>query len=167
MTLSGIVAVALDNAIGVGSELPWHLPLDLKFFKQKTLGKPVLMGRKTFDSLGKPLPGRLNIVVSSNRDFYVPEGVLLFNNLQSAISRLEQEQVDEAFVIGGGRIFAETMDKLDRLYITRVNTKVPKATAFFPELDHSHWKIVWEEHHESDEKHAFPFSFQQLERMSL
>jgi dihydrofolate reductase len=167
MILSAIVAVSENNAIGKDNQLPWHLPDDLKFFKKTTIGKPVLMGRKTFESLGKPLPGRLNIVVSHQRDLYLPEGVLLYNNLGEALKRLEGEPVDEAFIIGGGKIFEETMNDLDRLYVTRVKTVVEDATAFFPEIDHTHWKLVWEEPHTTDEKHRYSFTFQKLERIDL
>jgi dihydrofolate reductase len=167
MILSAIVAVSENNAIGKDNQLPWHLPDDLKFFKKTTIGKPVLMGRKTFESLGKPLPGRLNIVVSHQRDLHLPEGVLLYNNLGEALKRLEGEPVDEAFVIGGGKIFEETMNDLDRLYVTRVKTVVEDATAFFPEIDHTHWKLVWEEPHTADEKHRYSFTFQKLERIDL
>jgi len=167
MILSAIVAVAEDGAIGRDNQLPWHLPEDLKFFKRTTMGKPVLMGRKTYDSLGKPLPGRLNIVVSNNKDLQLPEGVLLYNDLQKAIERLEEEKNDEVFIIGGGKIFADTIHQLDQLYITRVHTTVPDANAFFPHIDHSQWKLVWEEAHEADEKHAYPFIFQQYKRIEL
>ena len=155
MLLSAIVALSTNNAIGKDNQLPWHLPDDLKFFKRTTMGKPVLMGRKTYESMGKPLPGRLNIVVSHQKDLQLPEGVLLYNSLDEAIDRLEKEATDEAFIIGGGKIFEETMDQLDRLY------------AFFPDIDHSHWKIVWEEDHAADEKHKYAFTFQQLERINL
>ena len=167
MILSAIVAIAQNNAIGKDNQLPWHLPDDLRFFKKTTMGKPVLMGRKTFESLGKPLPGRLNIVVSHQENLQLPEGVLLYNNLEKALKRLEEEPVDEAFIIGGGKIFEETMNDLDRLYVTKVNTVVEEATAFFPEIDHTHWKLVWEEHHPADEKHRYAFTFQQLERIDL
>jgi dihydrofolate reductase len=167
MILSAIVAISENNAIGKDNQLPWHLPDDLKFFKKTTMGKPVLMGRKTFESLGKPLPGRLNIVVSHQQDLHLPEGVLLYNNLDEALKRLEQEPVDEAFVIGGGKIFEETINDIDRLYVTRVNTVIEDATAFFPEIDHTHWKLVWEEPHGADERHRYSFTFQQLERIDL
>ena len=167
MILSAIVAIAQNNAIGKDNQLPWHLPDDLRFFKKTTMGKPVLMGRKTFESLGKPLPGRLNIVVSHQENLQLPEGVLLYNNLEKALKRLEEEPVDEAFIIGGGKIFEETMNKIDRLYVTKVNTVIEDATAFFPEIDHTHWKLVWEEHHPADEKHRYAFTFQQLERIDL
>lgn len=125
------------------------------------------MGRKTYESMGKPLPGRLNIVVSHQKDLQLPEGVLLYNSLDEAIARLEQEATGEAFIIGGGKIFEETMDQLDRLYVTNVKTVIEGATAFFPDIDHTHWKIVWEEEHGVDEKHKYAFTFQQLERISL
>jgi len=117
MTLSAIVALDENNAIGRDNQLPWHLPEDLKFFKRTTFGKPVLMGRKTYDSLGKPLPGRLNIVVSGQKDLSLPEGVLLYNDLNAAIERLKEEEVEEGFIIGGGKIFAETLPITDRLSI--------------------------------------------------
>jgi len=167
MILSAIVAIAQNNAIGKDNQLPWHLPDDLRFFKKTTMGKPVLMGRKTFESLGKPLQGRLNIVVSGQETLQLPEGVLLYNNLETALERLQQEPVDEAFVIGGGKIFEETLNTLDRLYLTRVDTIVSDATAFFPDIDHTHWKLTWEEHHPADEKHQYSFTFQQLERIDL
>jgi len=167
MILSAIVAVARNHAIGKDNQLPLHLPDDLKFFKRTTMGKPVLMGRKTFESVGKALPGRLNIVVSHQEDLNVPEGVLLYNNLDEALARMEQEPVDEAFVIGGGQLFEATMNNIDRLYVTKVDTDIPDASAFFPDIDHTHWKIVWEEHHAADDKHAFPFTFQKLERINL
>ncbi len=167
MILSAIVAAAEDNAIGKHKGLPWYLPEDLKFFKRTTLGKPVLMGRKTYESLGKPLPGRLNIVISSQKDLNLPEGVLLYDSLESGIERVQQEDCDEGFIIGGGKIFEEAMPLLDRLYMTRVHTTVPDADTFFPDIDHSHWKLVWEEKHEADEMHKYAFTFQRFEHIEL
>lgn len=167
MILSIIVAVAENNAIGRHNQLPWHLPEDLKFFKKTTMGKPVLMGRKTFESLGKPLPGRLNIVLSRQADLQLPEGVLLYNNLEEGTKRLEDEGTEEAFVIGGGKVFEEAMPLIDRMYITRVHADIPDADAFFPDIDHSHWKMVWEEAHPKDEKHQYAYTFQQYERINL
>jgi len=167
MTISAIVAVSDNNAIGHENQLPWHLPEDLKFFKRTTLGKPVVMGRKTFESLGKALPGRLNMVLSRQADLKLPDGVLLYNNLEDALKKLEDDGTEEAFVIGGGHVFAEAMPLLDRLYITRVHTIIETADTFFPELDHSHWKLVWEEAHEADEKHKYTYTFQHYERIDL
>jgi dihydrofolate reductase len=167
MIISFIVAVAEDNAMGRNNELPWRLPEDLKFFKRTTLGKPVLMGRKTFDSLGKPLPGRLNIVLSGTKDLQLPEGVLLYNDVQEAVDRMQQENADEGFIIGGAKVFELTMSMADRMYITRVHTTVPDADTFFPEIDHTHWKLVWEEKHTADDKHASDYTFQQYDRIEL
>jgi dihydrofolate reductase len=167
MTLSFIVAASDNNAIGVKNELPWRLPEDLKFFKRTTLGKPVIMGRKTYESLGKPLPGRLNIVLSQTGNIELPEGVLLFDSLAEAIERVEDEDVEEAFIIGGGKIFDLAMPYVDRMYITRVHATIDNADAFFPKIDHSHWKMVWEEKHTKDEKHQYDYAFQQYERVEL
>ncbi len=167
MTLSAIVAFDLNHAIGKDGGLPWHLPDDLKFFKKTTLGKPVLMGRKTFESLRKPLPGRLNIVLSRQDDLQLPEGVVHVCNLEEGLEKMRMQEVEECFIIGGGKVFEETMDLIDRIYVTVVKTEVKHADTFFPKIDHSHWKIVWEETHEADEKHAYPFTFQQLERTAL
>lgn len=167
MTLSAIVAVDRKHAIGKDNKLPWHMPEDLKFFKRTTMGKPVLMGRKTFESLGKPLPGRLNIVLSTRQDLELPEGVKLCDTLHDGISEMEQAGAEEGFIIGGGQIFTEALPLLDRVYITHVDTEVKGADAFFPEIDHAYWKISWEEAQPADDKHAFAFTFQQLERIAL
>ncbi|KAK6027998.1 pyridoxamine 5'-phosphate oxidase [Ostertagia ostertagi] len=121
-----------DGAMGIHNTLPWHLPADLRFFKQTTLGKPVVMGSRTWESLGRKLPGRLNIVLSSRKPD-LPEDVLLFSNLKDALKRVRAEDTDEAFVIGGSKVFAEAMPELDRMYITRVQTVVAGADTFFPE----------------------------------
>src|SRR5580704_8680049 len=105
MILSFIVAVSDNNAIGKHNKLPWHLPEDLKFFKRTTMGKPVMMGRKTFESLAKHLPGRLHIVLSGNKEMALPEGVLLYDDIGKAMERMQQENADEGFIIGGGKIF--------------------------------------------------------------
>lgn len=166
MIISAIVAVSENNAIGKDNHLPWHLPEDLKFFKRTTMGKPILMGRKTYESLGKPLPGRLNIVLS-RKEISLPEGVLLYHNLDDGINKLKETESEEVFIIGGGQIFEESMELIDRLYITEVHTHIDGATAFFPEVDHSHWKLVWEEQHEADEKHQYAYTFRQYERVNL
>jgi dihydrofolate reductase len=164
MILSLIVAIAEDGAMGIHNTLPWHLPADLRFFKQTTLGKPVVMGSRTWESLGRKLPGRLNIVLSS-RKLELPEDVLLFANLQDALKRVRAEDTDEAFIIGGSKVFAEAMPELDRLYITRVQTVVAGADTFFPEVDYTQWKLAWEEAHAADEKHPFNYTFQRWERI--
>jgi dihydrofolate reductase len=165
MIISGIVAVAENNAIGKNNQLPWHLPEDLKFFKRTTIGKPVIMGRKTYESLGKPLPGRLNIVISSQNHLPVAEGVMVYNDIQAALDKAETDN-EEIFIIGGGKIFEETLAEINRLYITVVKTTVPDADAFFPHLDHTHWKLVWHEDHQADDKHIYDYTFQHWERIN-
>ncbi|RYD56891.1 MAG: dihydrofolate reductase [Sphingobacteriales bacterium] len=165
MMISAIVAISENYAIGKDNQLPWHLPEDLKFFKRTTMGKPVIMGRKTYDSMGKPLKGRLNIVISRQKDVTLPEGVLLYESLDVAIQRVEEENTDEVFIIGGGQIFELSMELLDTLYLTKVNTVIEDASAYFPHVDHSHWKLTWEEAHEADEKHQFAYTFQKWERV--
>jgi dihydrofolate reductase len=167
MILSFIVAAAEDNAIGKHNTLPWNLPEDLKFFKRTTIGKPVIMGRKTFESLGRPLPGRLNIVLSTQEHLPLPESVEIYHDINAAVERLQQENIEEGFIIGGGKVFSETINVVDRMYITRVHTTVPDADAFFPEIDHTHWKLVWEEKHKADDKHKYDFDFQQYDRIDL
>ena len=167
MILSFIAAVSENNAIGKHNSLPWHLPEDLKFFKKTTMGKPVIMGRKTFESLGRPLPGRLNIVLSGNKDLKLPDGVLVYDDVNLALERLQSENTEEGFILGGGKIFATTMPVADRMYITRVNTIIPDADTFFPDIDHTHWKMVWEENHSADNQHKYDYTFQQYERVEM
>lgn len=167
MIISAIVAVDKHNAIGRDNNLPWHLPEDLKFFKRTTMGKPVVMGRKTFESLGKPLPNRLNIVLSRQENITLPEHVLHYQDIDTAIRYLKEQGHDEIFIIGGGKIFTETLPIIEQLYITEVDTVVADADVFFPHIDHSQWKLTWEEPHGSDEKHAFAYTFRKYERASL
>jgi len=167
MIISFIVAVSDNNAIGRKNTLPWNLPEDLKFFKRTTMGKPVIMGRKTYESLGQPLPGRLNIVLSGNRNLVLPEGVLLYDDVNAAIERLQSESGEEGFIIGGGKVFENTMPLADRMYITRVHAVIPDADAFFPDIDHTHWKLVWEEKHKADDKHKYDYTFEKYERVEM
>lgn len=165
MQLSIVVAVADDLAIGKNGQLPWHLPADLRFFKEKTKGKPIIMGRHTFESLGKPLKDRFNIVLSHSLK-EAPEGTYLFTDLQEAIAAAETEGFTEACAIGGSSVFAEAARVADILFITRVHTTVPDADTFFPELDMHPWTLAWEEAHEADEKNKIPYTFQRWERKS-
>lgn len=140
-TLSAIVAMAQNRVIGINNSLPWYLPNDLKYFKAVTMGKPVIMGRKTFESIGKPLPGRPNIVISSNPD-YSAEGVSVVTSVEAA-RELARNIVainggSEAMVIGGEQIYRLFMDSLDRLYLTEVMAEV-HGDAWFPAFDESQW----------------------------
>ena len=151
-TISLIVAHGKNRAIGKDNVMPWHIPGDLKFFKAQTLGKPVVMGRKTFQSIGRPLPGRLNIVITRDGNFSA-EGVCLSKNLEEALD-LAREEVkrqggDELMVIGGAQIYSQAIDLADRLYITEVDLE-PEADAFFPETKAQEWSESSREIHGPD-----------------
>lgn len=132
-----IVAVADNGAIGKDNSLLWHIREDLKYFKKVTMGCPVIMGRRTFESIGRPLPGRQNIVVSKSGTHALPEGVLPAGSLEEAVSKAEG---DEMFVIGGGQIYRQALPLADRLYVTEVHVTVQDADTFFPEIDAGQWE---------------------------
>lgn len=157
MRISLIAAVAKNGVIGNGNKIPWRLPSDFAFFKRTTMGKPLIMGRKTFESIGKPLPGRTNIVVSGQVG-YQPDGVIVINNLGVAIVHgrtiAEADGVDEVMIAGGAVIYDQAMSVADRLYITHV-ALTPDGDAVFPDIDMSHWQVVNEpEVHASDKDNA-------------
>src|SRR5690606_35692151 len=106
-----------------------------------------------------------NIVVSSQKDLALPDGVLLYDNIADAMARLQQEDTDEGAIIGGGEIFVQLLPEIERMYITKVHTVIEDADAFFPHIDHAHWKLTWQEEHPKDEKHAYSFTFQQWDRV--
>jgi dihydrofolate reductase len=167
MILSIIVAASEDHAIGRSGDLPWRLPDDLKFFKKTTLHKPVIMGRKTWDSLFvKPLPERQNIVVSRNEALELPAGAVRQGSLEDAMDYLRPDYGDgeEVMLIGGGTLFAEALPHVDRIYLTRVHTTVPDADVHIAPIDEGAWTCVWEEAHPADDRHAHSFTFQKWER---
>jgi len=166
MILSIIVAASTNNAIGKNNQLPWHLPNDMKFFKNTTWAMPVIMGRKTYESfVGGPLPGRFNIVVSRQRPFAGDKAnILSAASLQEAITLAEKTDCREAFVIGGAQIYSSSISLADRIYLTRVHAVVD-GDAFFPEIPADQWKMVSDSDFQADEKHAFPYSFQLWERI--
>lgn len=167
MFISFVVAVSENNVIGKNNGLPWHLPLDLKFFKKNTLGKPVIMGRNTFESIGsKPLPDRENIILSRSLN-KAPAGTLLFDTLNKALGYLRDQDVPEACIIGGGAVFAESIHLARLIYLTRVHTEIKDGTAFFPELNRESWQRIWKEEHQKDERHAFDFTFEKWERIEV
>ena len=189
ITLSSIVAIAKNNVIGKDNTLIWHIPKDLKHFKQTTLGKPILMGRKSYDSLGKPLPGRPNIVVSrahktlgndvtphfdamesvsADAPAHIDEGPFLYASLDEGISAAkdmaEHLGVDEVFITGGGQIYKETLPYTDRLYVTILDREYD-GDVFFPQINWDEWHISFEEQHEADpDKDRPSFTFYTLER---
>jgi len=157
--ISLIAAASTNNVIGKNGQLPWSLPEDLKFFKNTTWAMPVVMGRKTFESLGnKPLPGRVNIVVT-RRNNWKPDGAVAVNSLDDAIFIATENSYKEIFITGGGELFIEAITLADRIYLTRVHTEV-EGDAFFPVIDESRWKLVSNKDCPADEKHAYAYSFQ-------
>lgn len=164
MQIRIVVAASENNVIGLNNELPWRLPDDLRFFKKMTLGMPVVMGRNTWISLGKALPGRLNVVVSSTLQETPEEGVLVFASLEAALDELRSKGHEEIAVIGGGQLYHTALAYTQTVYLTRVHAVLEKGTAFFPTLPPEEWQLTWEEPHEADEKHSYPFTFQKWER---
>lgn len=162
MTLSIIVAASENNVIGINNHLPWHLPVDMKYFKDMTMGKPIVMGRKSFEELGRVLPGRPNIMITRQTD-YTAEGLYIVPSLEAGIEKAKTFGTEEIFITGGGEIFKMALPIIDRLYLTRVHAEVSGDT-YFPEFDPRGWKLVKNERHEKDEKHAYALTFQVWER---
>lgn len=157
-----VVAMGEKNEIGFENQLLWHLPKDLKHFKEITSGHPVIMGRKTYESIGKPLPNRTNIVVSRKTDWF-EEGILIVGSIKEAL-KFAKKIDDEVFIIGGGKIYEQTMDLVDRLEITRVKADL-EADTYFPDIDVKTWKKTNETFHEKDEKNQYDFYFQTYEKI--
>lgn len=162
MTLSIIVAASENNVIGVNNHLPWHLPVDMKYFKDTTMGKPIVMGRKSFEELGRVLPGRPNIMITRQPE-YAAEGLYVVPSLEAGIEKAKTFGTEEIFITGGGEIFKIALPIIDRLYLTRVHAEVSGDT-YFPEFDPTGWKLVKNDRHEKDEKHAYALTFQVWER---
>lgn len=153
-----IVAVADNWAIGKDNQLLWHISEDLKFFKRTTLGCPVVMGRRTFESIGRPLPKRTNIVVSIGFD--APEGVLVASSLEQALELAGGGSCEsDVFVIGGGQIYAQSMDLAQKLYITHVHTVIEDADAFFPAIDPQVWQVESRSELYNDEESGYDYEF--------
>ncbi len=161
--ISFVVAAATNNAIGKDGKMPWHLPNDMKHFKNVTWGMPVVMGRKTFESLGKVLPGRKNIVISRQPGWNV-EGTVAVQKIEDALFVAKQTDAKEVMVIGGGEIYKALFDKASRIYLTRVEAE-PEADTFFPSLSPKDWYLVSQQIHEADEKNSYNYSFQLWERI--
>ena len=159
--ISVIVAVAQNGIIGGDNALLWHISEDLKRFKQLTGGHAVVMGRKTFESLGRPLPNRRNVVISRRKD-YVPEGVEVVASLEEALARFPVEE--EVFIIGGGQIYAQAMPLADRLYLTTVMHDYEGDTRF-PAWDRTQWRRTACAYHERGEKFPYPFEYTDWERL--
>lgn len=159
MIISIVVAIAQNNAIGKNNQLLWHLPKDLKHFKDITSGHTVIMGRKTYESVGKPLPNRRNIIIT--RQNIVIDGCEVVNSIEEALKLCTGET--EVFIVGGAEIYKQAMALTDRIYLTIVHQEFD-ADTYFPEIKETIWKETERQDHESDEKHLFPYSFITLER---
>ncbi len=160
MKISMIAAMAKDRVIGKDNQMPWHLPADLQHFKRVTLGKPVIMGRKTFESIGRPLPGRRNLVVS--RAGFSAEGVDVVPSMDAALEAVSG--VDEVMVIGGGTIYELMLPRADRLYLTEIDLKADGDTRF-PDYSVYPWQEIESESHSADEKNPYDYRFFTLERV--
>ncbi len=154
MTLSLIVATTLNNVIGKDNQMPWHLPADLAWFRRNTTGKPVIMGRKTFESIGRPLPKRINIVLS--RQPFEHEGVIWKNSFESAVNFVND--CDEIMLIGGGELFKQYLPKADKLYLTQIQSEI-EGNTFFPTLDWNEWIVEFEEYRQADEDNEYDCRF--------
>jgi dihydrofolate reductase len=151
-----IAAVAENNALGKENQLLWHLPDDFKRFKTLTSGHYIIMGRKTFESFPKPLPNRTHVIISRQTN-YQPEGCIVVNSLVQAIEACPK--TEEVFIIGGGEIYRQSIEVADKLDLTKVHATF-EADTYFPEVDLSQWRLVFEEYHPKDERHDFAFTFQ-------
>lgn len=156
-----IAAMADDRVIGADNKMPWHLPADLKHFKAITMGKPVVMGRKTYESIGRALPGRLNIVITANPN-YVLDDATVVTSIDDAME--EAAAFEELMVIGGGRIYESMLEQAQRLYLTFIDLSVAGDTQFPDYKSKAQWKEIAREQHQKDEKNPFDYTFVTLER---
>ncbi len=160
--LSAIVAMSENRVIGRHNQLPWHLPADLKHFKTLTSGHTIIMGRKTHEAIGRPLPQRTNIVITTN-PHYNANGCIVVHSLEEALNHHAHAEEKEIFIIGGEQIYRQALKHVQRLYLTIVHHDID-GDAFFPEFDMHAWQEVSRVTHPADEQHAFAFSFVQLQR---
>ena len=156
-----VVAMGLDNEIGAGNQLLWHLPKDLKHFKEMTTDHPIIMGRKTYESIGKPLPNRTNIVVSRKKDWF-EEGILIVGSVKEAL-KFAKKIEENIFIIGGGEIYEQTLELTDRLEVTVVKTN-KTADTYFPKINPKIWEKTDEVCHDKDDQNEYDFCFQTFER---
>lgn len=157
-----VVAIAENNVIGKDNQLIWHLPADLRHFKQKTMGHPMIMGRKTFESIGKPLPGRTTIIVTRQEDFQA-EGCIVVNSVEAAIAKGKELDSEQVSIVGGAEIYKQALPFANTLYLTQVHHTFEGDT-FFPELNAEEWQEVRTEQHKPDEKNRYAYTFKELRR---
>ena len=160
MTLAIIVATDLNGLIGKDNDLPWRLSADLRYFRQITMGKPIIMGRRTHESIGRPLPGRENIIITSDQG-YQAEGCTVMHSLQSALQHCEQYQ--EVMIMGGASLYQQCLPLADKIYLTQVDAELSGDT-WFPEWDKTQWQCISQQDHPADENNDYPYSFMVYER---
>lgn len=163
MKVSVIVAADQNLAIGKDNQLPWHLPNDLKFFKNKTMGHHMLMGRNTLESIGKILPGRTSVVVTRQQDYQF-EGTFITHSIREAIEFVKLRGEDELFIIGGAEVINQALHLADTIYFTEVKARIKDANIFLKDFDLAQWNVVSQELHPADEKHAYGYEFVTYER---
>ena len=162
-TIALIVAVAENGVIGRAGQLPWHLPDDLKRFKALTMGKPMLMGRRTFESIGRPLPGRTSLVLTHSANWTAPPGALAVHSIDEALAELRARSARDLAVIGGAEVFRLTLPLAQRIDLTRVHAEV-EGDVYFPQLDPREWRETERIDHPADPRHAYAMTFSVLER---
>lgn len=161
MRIAMIAAMANNRVIGKDNQMPWHLPADLHFFKQSTLGKPVIMGRKTYESIGRTLPGRQNIIVTRNVDFEV-DGATVVHSVERALE--VADACEEIIIIGGSHLYEQMLDRVDRLYLTFIEADL-EGDVFFPDFTQLSWREISHEHKQADEKNPYNMRFMCMERV--
>jgi dihydrofolate reductase len=157
-----IVAISDNNAIGRDNQLLWHISEDLRFFRRQTLGWSIIMGRKTFESIGRALPGRVNIVIS--RNFTTGEDVAVTGSLEEAFEVAQSTNLEKCFVMGGGQIYAQALEVVDRLIVTHVHTEIEDADTFFPAIDPAQWTVARRSELFTDEESGYTFEFVEYEK---
>ncbi|MGK0389001.1 MAG: dihydrofolate reductase [Maribacter sp.] len=164
MIVSAIVAVAKNNVMGRDNDIPWYLPADLKYFKATTLNRHIIMGRKTFMSIGRPLPKRTNVIMT-RQPFFFASGCVIAHSIEQALEMAYDNGEDEVFIIGGGEIYKQSMQYWDRLYLTEVDLEVKDGDTFFPDINFEEWKHTVSDPQVPDEKNEMAYTFNIYERI--
>lgn len=164
--IAAIVAIDQNRVIGKNNDIPWRLPADLRYFKRRTVGSPIIMGRKNYESIGRPLPKRTNIIITRNKDYKV-EGCEVVHSIEAALELGKSLKTEWIFIIGGEDIYAQTMEQWDRLYLTQVDTKVEGGDRFFPKIDTTNWELVQKEAHEKDAKNPHDYTFLVYDKVTV
>jgi dihydrofolate reductase len=163
MIISTIVAISKNNVIGINNEIPWHLPADLQYFKRITSNHHILMGKKCFNSIGRPLPNRTNIVITRSKEFHL-DGIIVKHSIQDGIDFAKNRDESEVFIIGGGEIYKQTMHLSSKLYLTEVDIECD-GDIYFPTINFDEWVLISTENHTKDDKNKFNYSFKVYQRV--